>query len=214
MILRYYGHALFTLQLESGYTILTDPYGSFHDYPVRMLQADLVSVSHHHFDHDALGMVAGKPVVLDTEEPFLPAQDVCVRTVASWHDARHGALRGPNLIFVFEAEGLRVVHLGDLGHVLSAEQAKAIGTPDVLLTPVGGTYTTDAAGAARNVALLHPRVTIPMHYQTRYSMDLPITDEKPFLQLSGADPKPMALCRFTSGDISERPPVMLMQVTP
>ena len=213
MILRYYGHSLFTIQLESGYTILTDPYGAFYEYPRRTLHADLVTVSHHHRDHDSLAMVAGVQTVLDKAGRFDPAPGVAAAAIPSWHDDMQGQKRGPNLIFVLEAEGLRIAHLGDLGHVLDAAQVKAIGTVDVLLTPVGGTYTVDAHAAAQNVALLRPRVTIPMHYQTRYSLDMPITDERPFLALMDADPEPMPLCRLTSSDISERPPVLLMQVT-
>ncbi len=213
MILRYYGHSLFTMQLESGYTILTDPYGAFYAYPRRTLQADLVTVSHHHHDHDSLDMVAGVQTVLDKAGRFDPAPGVVATGIACWHDDAHGQKRGPNLIFVLEAEGLRIAHLGDLGHVLDAELVKSIGPLDVLLTPVGGNYTVDARAAQQNMALLRPRVTIPMHYQTRYNLDMPITDEKPFLAVMGVNPEPMPLCRLTSGDISERPPVLLMQVT-
>lgn len=213
MILRYYGHSLFTIQLESGYTILTDPYGTFYDYPQRPLQADLVTVSHHHHDHDALDMVTGYQTVLDRAGHYEPSAGLTAMAIPCWHDDMQGQKRGPNLIFVLEAEGLRIAHMGDLGHTLDAALVKAIGTIDVLLMPVGGTYTVDARAAVQNVALLRPRVTIPMHYRTRFSMDMPITDEKPFLTLMGISPEPMPLVRLTKGDISERPPVLLMQVT-
>lgn len=213
MILRYYGHSMFTLSLENGYQILMDPYGDFYQYPKRTLHADLVTVSHHHHDHDALGMAPDAKMVLDKAGTFHPAQGVTVKAVPCWHDDARGAKRGPNLIFQIEAEGLRVVHLGDLGHLLDAAQVKAVAMPDVLLMPVGGYYTIDAQAAVQNIALLHPRVTVPMHYKTRYSMEMPIEDEQPFLALCGVRPEPMPLVRLTKGDLAERPPVLLMQVT-
>ncbi|MCE5343391.1 MAG: MBL fold metallo-hydrolase, partial [Eubacteriales bacterium] len=88
-----------------------------------------------------------------------------------------------------------------------------IGRPDVLMTPVGGTYTTNAETAAENVRLLRPRVTIPMHYRTRFSEQMPIDTEEPFLRRMKAHPAPMPLCRLTKGDMEERPDVLLMAVT-
>ena len=213
MIIRYYGHSLFTFTLENGYTVLTDPYGSFYTYPKQTLRADVVTVSHHHHDHDAVSMVTGQPTVLETQGIFTPARGVVITGILSKHDAANGAQRGDNLIFTIEAEGLRLTHLGDLGHVLSAAQRRAIGTPDVLFTPVGGVYTTDAQAAYENVALLNPRVAVPMHYRTAYSAEMPIQTEKPFLALMNAAPEPMAVCRLTKQDLCERPPVILMAVT-
>lgn len=213
MILRYYGHSLFTLAFENGFTLLTDPYDDFYSYPKRTLRADIVTVSHQHHDHNALGMVDGQPQVFDKLGIFCPAQDIIITGVASKHDGSDGAQRGDNIIFVIEAEGLKIVHLGDLGHVLTERQRLSIGTPDVLFTPVGGLYTTDANAAFENVKLLHPRVTIPMHYRTRFSAEMPITTEHPFLEQMHAAPTPMHLLRLTKGDLSERPPVILMDIT-
>lgn len=212
MILRYYGHSLFTLAFENGFTLLTDPYGDFYDYPKRTLKADIVTVSHYHHDHDALGMVEGKPQVFDKLGVYSPIADIILTGVASKHDAKDGAQRGDNLIFIIEAEDMKIVHMGDIGHMLTDRQRQYIGTPDVLLTPVGGLYTTDAKAAYDNVKLLRPRVVIPMHYRTRFSAEMPITTEKPFLELMHANPEPMPLLRLTKGDISERPPVILMDI--
>jgi len=82
----------------------------------------------------------------------------------SYHDARQGLERGENIIFLFAADGVRVCHLGDLGHLLSEPQVQAIGRVDVLLLPVGGTYTLGAEAAATVMEQLQPRITIPMHY--------------------------------------------------
>lgn len=213
MILRYYGHSLFTLAFENGFLLLTDPYGDFYDYPKQTLPADMVTISHHHHDHDALSMVAGKPQVFDMLGVYSPVADIILTGVGSKHDEMDGVQRGENIIFVIEAEGLKIVHMGDIGHVLTDRQKLFIGKPDVLFTPVGGFYTTDAKTAYENVKLLGPRVVIPMHYKTRFSAEMPITTEIPFLELMHANPEPMKLLRLTKGDISERPPVILMDIT-
>jgi L-ascorbate metabolism protein UlaG (beta-lactamase superfamily) len=213
MILRYYGHSLFTMALECGVTLLTDPYGDFFDYPKRQLKADIVTISHHHHDHDALSMVAGRAVVLDQPGQFTPAPGLGVTGVPGWHDAHNGEQRGGNLMFVIETEGLRIIHMGDIGHRLTDRQCLQLGTPDLLLIPVGGNYTIDAQTAAETVNRLHPRVTIPMHYQTEYDRQMPIQTEAPFLQLMGMQPVPVSVARFTAGDLCEREPVMRMSVT-
>lgn len=213
MVIRFYGHSLFTFELDSGRTILTDPYGVFYDYPVQTIAADVVTISHHHHDHDAVSMVGGTPVIVDRVGVHTPFPGLRITGIPTKHDEVGGAKRGDNIVFIIEAEGLRIVHLGDLGHLLTDEQSAAIGTPDVLLTPVGGTYTTDAQTAAANVHRLQARVTIPMHYQTSYSQAMSITTEKPFLLCMKSDAAAMPLCRITAGDILQRPPVLLLSVT-
>ncbi|HNW86553.1 MAG TPA: MBL fold metallo-hydrolase [Candidatus Limiplasma sp.] len=213
MILRYYGHSLFTMAFQSGLTLLTDPYGEFCNYPRQTLKADIVTVSHHHHDHDAVSMVAGSPTVLDQPGVHSPSRDILVTGVPAKHDAVNGTKFGDNIIFVVEADGLKIVHLGDLGQILTERQRQAIGTPDVLLTPVGGHYTTDAALAVENIRILRPRITVPMHYQTQHNMEMHIQTEQPFLTLMKTSPKPMPLCRITAGDLPQRPAVILMAVT-
>ena len=214
MILRYYGHSLFTMALEDGAVLATDPYGDFHEYPRRTLRADVVTVSHHHADHDSVGMVEGNPVVIDGPGLYTPGADLTVTGFSSFHDAKGGANRGNNVIYLIEAENLRIVHLGDLGHVPAESQRLAIGRVDVLLIPVGGYYTIDAQAALETMRLLKPRVTIPMHYRTRYSEDMPIQTLEPFVKLVGGSVPTLPLCRLTPNDLSERPSVLAMEITP
>ncbi|MDD3214263.1 MAG: MBL fold metallo-hydrolase [Eubacteriales bacterium] len=213
MILRYFGHSLFTIALESGTVILTDPYGVFYDYPRHQFNANIVTVSHQHHDHNAVDMMRGNPTVIDRVGVFSPEPGVIITGIASKHDAQNGAKRGDNIIFIIEAEEMKLVHMGDIGHVITDRQRHQIGTPDVLMLPVGGNFTTDAEAAAENVRLLKPHVAIPMHYQTQYNRDMPIQTEQPFLSLMRVQPEPMPLCRFTKGDLSQRPAVILMAVT-
>ena len=213
MLLRYYGHSQFTLALESGLTLLTDPYGAFRDYPRLRLQAQAVTVSHHHHDHDAIDWVAGQPKVFDQAGTYELAPNVSITGIPSYHDDANGTLRGENLLFRVQAEGLTLLHLGDLGHLLTERQVAAIGAVDVLLTPVGGFYTTDAETAMENARRLRARLTIPMHYRTTYSADMPIQTEEAFLQLAQADSTPMPLIRLTKGDLDERPRVICMAIS-
>lgn len=155
MKLTWLGHACFLLE-EDGYRIVVDPYTDVAGYPPLTASAHAVYCSHDHFDHNAVNRVTPLP---GRESPFT------LREIATFHDDRQGALRGPNTVRVFTAGGVSVAHLGDLGHQLTAEQIAAIGTVDALLIPVGGTYTVDAAGAKAVCDTLRPRCVIPMHYR-------------------------------------------------
>jgi L-ascorbate metabolism protein UlaG (beta-lactamase superfamily) len=127
--------------------------------------ADAVTVSHHHQDHDGASLLPGKPKVFDRKGAF-KVESIGLQGLETFHDPNRGAQRGRNLIFVFEVDGVRVCHCGDLGHILDPEQAAAIGKVDVLLVPVGGTFTVDATAAHKVAAQLAARVVIPMHYKT------------------------------------------------
>lgn len=154
MKLTWLGHACFLLE-QDGYRIVTDPYTGVEGYPDLRARAHEVFCSHHHFDHDAVDRVELLP---GRESPF------AVREVATCHDDRGGALRGPNTIRIFTAGGVSVAHLGDLGHQLTAEQLAAIGPVDAVLVPVGGVYTVDAHGAKRVCDDIGARCAVPMHY--------------------------------------------------
>lgn len=165
MLLHWYGHACFLLSSQRT-SILIDPFNEKVGYPLPEDTPDFITVSHDHHDHSSVGLINGKPAVkrsLHTEV----LGDFLVYGVTTDHDPEGGTKRGKNIVFVFEHEGVRLVHLGDLGHKLTADQVVAIGRADILLIPVGGVYTIDAAMACQVVAQLGPRLIIPMHYKTR-----------------------------------------------
>lgn len=159
MIIQWLGHSCFAVEADN-YRIILDPYmdGKVPGLRPLRLTAQAVYCSHGHGDHNYVEAVkitdSGKP------SPFT------VRTVASDHDDKGGSLRGPNTIHILEAEGLRAVHLGDLGAMLTPQQVAEIGTVDVLMIPVGGFYTIDALTAHDNIRTLSPTVAIPMHYRS------------------------------------------------
>jgi len=173
MNLTWLGHATFILSTSTGLTALLDPMGSGVGYALAPVQGvDLVTVSHEHSDHNNVSLAAGNPQVLrglagaDWARVDVTVKGVRIRSVGTYHDDSQGSQRGKNAVFVFEMEGLRLAHLGDLGHALTPEQIKAIGPVEAILIPVGGFYTIDARTAATVVEQLRPRVVVPMHYKT------------------------------------------------
>jgi L-ascorbate metabolism protein UlaG (beta-lactamase superfamily) len=153
MKIRWLGHSAFELTGADGTRVLTDPYepGCFEGavcYSPITDQFSAVTVSHEHADHNATGGLPGNPRVLKGTGEF-SVGGFTITGVASWHDGEHGRLRGPNTIFVFDDGEVRVVHLGDLGHELDAATAQRLGRVDVLLVPVGGTFTLDPEAARR-----------------------------------------------------------------
>jgi L-ascorbate metabolism protein UlaG (beta-lactamase superfamily) len=174
--LTWLGQSCFVLETASGTRVVMDPIpkGLGYELPVG-LKADAVTISHEHADHNNVGLLVNKPRVLrgltadkkGWTKIDEKVKDVGIRSVGVYHDDKRGAERGLNTVFVFDVGGLRIAHLGDLGHLLSDDELSAIGSVDVVLVPVGGVYTLDAYQATRVVDQLHPRlVVIPMHYRT------------------------------------------------
>lgn len=182
MRVKWLGHAAFLLVASDGTRIITDPYqpgafdGAVNYGPIRE-PADFVTVSHDHLDHNHIAGLPGKPVVVRSAAAR-QAGAVKVTGFDSFHDDSRGSARGRNIIFLFDDAGLRVCHLGDLGHVPAA-QAKVIGRVDVLLMPVGGHFTIGPAEAHEVAALLGARVVVPMHFATAKT-DMPITGVEEF----------------------------------
>ena len=153
-----------------------DPFAKGIGYEIPQgFKADIVTISHEHPDHNNVAFVAGKPRVIrgltadkkGWTRVDEKVKDVSIRSVGVYHDGERGAARGLDTVFIFEVGGVRIAHLGDLGHVLNDAQLAAIGAVDVLLIPVGGTFTIDGLKATRVIEQLRPRImVIPMHYKT------------------------------------------------
>jgi L-ascorbate metabolism protein UlaG (beta-lactamase superfamily) len=182
MKIKWLGHASFLITSDSGVRVITDPYtrGGGITYGQIQETADVVTMSHKHQDHNNVGAVKGKPVVVDTPG-VRSVKGIDFVGVPSYHDEAKGAQRGPNIIFCFTMDGVRVCHLGDLGHELDAAKVKEIGTVDVVLAPVGGFYTIDCRQAGGVCESLKPKVVIPMHVKTA-KCDYPITGVEDFLK--------------------------------
>jgi L-ascorbate metabolism protein UlaG (beta-lactamase superfamily) len=207
--IRWHGQSFFDIESSKGTRIAIDPH-AIEAYGRQQVSADLVLISHEHNDHNQLAPIrnADRAKVLHglraignrldwnpINETF---RDVHVRTVGVYHDAMEGMERGKNAVFIIDVDGLHIVHLGDLGHMLTPRQAKQIGPVDVLIIPVGGIYTLNGEEAKQVVAQLKPRQYIlPMHYGTKVFSDVLPADE--FLE----DQKSESVKRFLSNSLTD-----------
>lgn len=184
MKVKWLGHATFLITSDEGTKIITDPYqpGMFGlDYGKIEEAADIVVVSHDHSDHNYVKGVPGNPQVVKGSGSH-KVKGIEFKGIPSYHDDSRGSERGENAMFCFTVNGVRICHVGDLGHTLSDRQVADIGEVDVLLIPVAGTYTLDAAAANKVVDQIKPRVIIPMHFKTDRCPTFPVTDVEPFLK--------------------------------
>lgn len=195
--LRWLGQSFFVLETSQGTRIAFDPH-AIDAFGRQVTRADVVLISHPHPDHTRLDVIENKAqakviegvkVAVGTGERGPPPRaqwnavdekfgDVRIRSVGLYHDTTQGLTRGKNTAFVLEFDGLKLCHLGDLGHLLNEEQLRQIGPVDVLLIPVGGVYTLNGEQAKRVMAQIKPRrLVVPMHYGTRTFDDLLSADE-------------------------------------
>lgn len=207
MEIKFYGHASFLITTEQGTKIITDPYepgaygGSISYGPIPD-EADIATVSHDHDDHNYTEGLPGAPQVIKGAGRH-EAKGMTFEGISTYHDPSKGSERGENTIFTFVADGIKVCHLGDLGHILTDEEVNQIGKIDVLLIPVGGYFTVEPKEATKVAEQLRPRVIIPMHFKTE-SCGLPIAPAESFLEgKKGVRKIDGSTVSFTKGDLKE-----------
>jgi L-ascorbate metabolism protein UlaG (beta-lactamase superfamily) len=182
--IRWHGQSFFEVISPAGVRIVLDPH-NLEAYGRPMVSADLILMSHFHVDHNQAEVVENHKkakkinALKKTERGDTwnlideKLKDVRVQTMGTYHDQMSGMQRGKNGVFILDVAGLRIVHLGDLGHLLNREQLKQLGTVDVLMIPVGGVYTLNGLDAQKVVEQIKPRrYIIPMHYGTPVYDDL------------------------------------------
>ena len=213
MLFKHIGHAEFWMETENGIRIVTDPYDAGCGYPVRPVEAEIALVSHHHHDHDAVETLKGEPRIIDAAGCYTPESGIKITAIRGFHDDAGGSKRGETLLFLIETEGLRIVHLGDLGCGLNEEQISILKAPDVLMIPVGGFYTIDGKTAREVAERLQPRVTLPMHYKTAHNADWPIHGPEDFLEGIPENEirRNIEILRITDRDIDCQPKVALFK---
>jgi L-ascorbate metabolism protein UlaG (beta-lactamase superfamily) len=191
VIIRWHGQSFFEIVTSQGTRIVIDPH-AIPEYGRQSVKADLILTSHAHTDHSQVDVVEnlrqakridgilGRDNVrgqwnVVKDEKF---KDVTVNTVSTYHDEQEGLIRGKNTIWIIDVDGLRIVHLGDLGHFLRKADLQKLGKVDILMIPVGGVYTINGADAKRVVEEIKPtRYILPMHYATDvYDALLPPTE--------------------------------------
>lgn len=160
----YHGHSMFKITSDTGQTIVTDPYDEKIKPVLPDVSADIVTVSHDHFDHSNTGLVKGNPEIIKTKDKRI-FDGIEIEGIDSYHDPQKGSLRGKNIIFMIEIDSLMITHLGDLGHIPDDSSLKILTKTDVLMIPVGGIYTINAREAYNLTGMIEPGVVIPMHYK-------------------------------------------------
>ncbi len=166
MLIEWVGHSCFYLTTEAGKTIIIDPYGDKIGLCVPEKAADVVLITHDHFDHlnaDYLKALPEGSVVIDKEGSY-EACGIKITGIPVCHDEQQGAERGMVVSYLIETDGMRLLHMGDVGAMPDPAYFEKIGKIDLLMIPVGGFYTVDAKGALNIMDAIHPNITIPMHY--------------------------------------------------
>ncbi|MBC7074327.1 MBL fold metallo-hydrolase [Candidatus Parcubacteria bacterium] len=159
----WHGHSFFEITTKHA-KIAIDPFSKEIGLLPKRTKADILLISHHHPDHCNKEVILGEYFLIDSPGEY-ELKNVFVDAIESFHDEKEGKERGKNLIFVIEAEGKRICHLGDFGQKeLKEEQRERIGSVNLLLVPVGGKFTISAKEAVKLVKELQPNIVIPMHY--------------------------------------------------
>lgn len=217
MEIQFLGHSCFRIKGKKA-ILVTDPY----DYPqmgfkMPRVSADIVTVSHQHQDHNNVSAITG---TTRKKEPFVisgPGEyeilGVFVFGVSSFHDEEKGAKRGQNTIYVINIDGMRLVHLGDLGHTLDDKQLEEVNGADILFIPVGGTYTIDPKVAIEVIGQIQPKIIIPMHYKTTdlnpdFGIEITVDD---FLKEIGVEAKPIKKLTISRDKLPEEREVVVLK---
>ncbi|MHB8903494.1 MAG: MBL fold metallo-hydrolase [Patescibacteria group bacterium] len=171
MIITWQGHSCFKIQDKigpDGVTLVTDPFDKEVGLKIPNFEADIITVSHQHHDHNNTGALRGAPFIIDCAGEY-DRKGILIEGIDSYHDEKKGEERGDNIMYRIEIDDISVAHLGDLGTILDNTQLEKLVGTDVLLIPVGGKFTLDAKKAVEVISQIEPRIVIPMHYKTKDS---------------------------------------------
>lgn len=210
MEITWLGHSCFRLR-GRDVSIVIDPVDRGAGSNIGKVAADIVLVSHDHPGHNAVSQIGGSPRVLDGPGEY-EIKGISIVGVQTAHDAQDGRVRGRNVVWITQIEDVTICHLGDIGAPLTSEQAEAFGNVDVLLVPVGGHNTVNAAQAAEIVTVLEPKVVVPMHYASESRRgETPLDPVDAFLREQGVtDLTPQPKLVVTKSNLPEEPRVVLL----
>ncbi len=211
MTITWYGQSCFRIDTREA-VLAIDPFSKGIGLTPPRFRADILLITHPHPDHANAEAIGGEPTVIAGPGEY-EVKGVTIRGIPTFHDAEHGKRRGANTAFTITAEGLRVVHLGDFGESsLREETAEAIGATDVLLIPVGGTYTIDGAAAAKIVSHIEPKLAIPMHFALP-GLTIKLAPVEGFLRAWGGEPERLPKLSLRTRDLAaERTRVTILEL--
>ncbi|MDD3480728.1 MAG: MBL fold metallo-hydrolase [Patescibacteria group bacterium] len=196
----YLGHSCFKITGKE-ISIVADPYKeSMVGLKLPKVEADVVTISHDHPDHNNKEGLRGEYLCFDTPGEY-EIKKAEIVGIESYHDSVNGEERGKNTIFVYEIDGIHICHLGDLGQALTSEQLEKINGVDILLVPVGGKYTIGPKEAAKAISATSPKIVIPMHYRVGKMTDLEPLEG--FIKEIGKEPKKVDTLKIAKKDLTE-----------
>ncbi len=216
MQIQWLGQSYFKIQTKNNgdeVIIATDPYGADIGLKPPKIQADIVTISHQHHNHNNLDAIKGEPFVIDGPGEY-ETKGVFIYGIPAWHDNKEGKERGGTIIYRIIAENMNILHLGDLGDLLTDEQIEKINEVDILLIPVGGIYTIDGKKANEIISQLEPRIVIPMHYnipglKTKQELD----GVEKFIKESGLPVEKMDKLKIAKKDLpQEETKIILLSI--
>lgn len=215
MEVTWYGHSCFRLR-ERDATVVTDPFDKTLGYELPRVRTDIVTMSHDHPHHNNTKAVKGDFKVVDGPGEY-EIKSVFITGIATYPSRRRRQSNedgyngdGSNVIFVFEFDGLTVCHLGDLAQVPTQTQVEALSNVDVLLVPVGGSTSLNAAQAAEIISLIEPYIVIPMHYKTS-AISLKLDGVQKFLKEMGTPRiEPIDVLKVTRSSLPQETQVVVL----
>ena len=209
------GHSSFKVTLDNGKVIVFDPYDDTYGYKTQVTTADIVLSSHDHHDHNCVANIRGDYTLINKPGEYTLG-DIDIKGYETFHDKSGGKERGLNTVFRLSAEGVSLLHLGDLGEVPGSAFLKSLGKVDILFLPVGGVFTIDAAEAMSVMDALSPNIIIPMHYLTE-AVRLKLDPLSRFLETIDGNYDYATLGKNTfsvhAGDLKKRSRVIIMEYT-
>lgn len=207
MKLKYHGHACFSMQFDCGAKIVCDPFDPTVTFAPCAEECDAAILSHNHFDHNYTASLSGNFVTIDAAGEC-EIKGAKIRSLPCFHDKEGGKLRGTNLVSIIECDGLKIAHLGDLGHMPDESLMAELAGVDVMLIPIGGTYTIDTPEAEALIRMTKPKIAVAMHFRTP-DFEINITTCEAFKKDMPAANLPNEI-EITEESISALPPVIIM----
>lgn len=206
MEITWYGLSCFRMVERRHASVVTDPYGKTTGLPELKLRGDIVTVSHKARGHSHLSSVSGAKQVLTGPGEY-EIGGVFITAIVTFRKEDNGR----NVLYVFDMGGMSVAHLGDLQHVPEQKEIEALGQVNILLTPVGGGNSLNAAQAAELVSLLEPNIIIPMHYKVP-GLKLELDGVDRFLQEMGVtEPREETSLKITAGQLPHETETVLLK---
>ena len=204
MIITYIGHSCFKIQDKigpEGITVVTDPFDNSIGLKMPNFEANIITVSHNHYDHNNIKALRGQPFIVDSAGEY-DIHGVMIEGIESYYDNQQGKESGKNIMYLIEFDDITVVHLGDLGHILDNKQLEKLVGTDILLIPVGGKYTLDATKAVEVVSQIEPRIVIPMHYKVAGSK-VDVDGVEKFIKEMGVKPTEEEKLKISKKDLPQ-----------